>query len=233
MPDRTQQAAPRDADHHVQAALLQDVSRTFALTIPQLPGALRVPVGNGYLLCRIADTIEDDPGIDCESKYRLYAAFLDVLKRGGDEYAFTGTLRDGVSEQVSPGEHRLIDNIPSVIRTTRSLPDKHREALVRCVHIMCNGMYEFQVRKSLDGLGTVEDMNRYCYVVAGVVGEMLTELFCDPSEEIADNREALMNLALRFGQGLQMTNILKDVGEDREVTFDKKLAQADAKATGK
>jgi len=214
---RMQQAPRSEADRHLQAALLQDVSRTFALTIPQLPSALSVPVGNGYLLCRIADTIEDDPGMDCESKFSLYQAFLNVLKQDGDEHAFAEKLRCDVSNHVSPGEHRLIDNIPSVIRTTRSLPAQQRDALVRCVHIMCNGMYEFQVRKSLDGLGTLTEMNRYCYVVAGVVGEMLTELFCDHSEEIGENREALMNLAVRFGQGLQMTNILKDVWEDREV----------------
>ena len=58
-------------------------------------------------------------------------------------------------------------------------------------------------------------MDRYCYYVAGVVGEMLTELFCDYSEEIAQHRETLMRLAVSFGQGLQMTNILKDMWEDR------------------
>jgi len=48
------------ADETYQEKILQDVSRTFALTIPQLPPALRRVVSNAYLLCRIADTIEDD-----------------------------------------------------------------------------------------------------------------------------------------------------------------------------
>ena len=47
------------ADLAWQHATLQEVSRTFALTIPQLPPGLRDVVGNAYLLCRIADTIED------------------------------------------------------------------------------------------------------------------------------------------------------------------------------
>ena len=58
-------ASPLDgmtaSDLAYQAGMLQCVSRTFALTIPQLPGALRDVVGNAYLLCRIADTIEDEP----------------------------------------------------------------------------------------------------------------------------------------------------------------------------
>jgi farnesyl-diphosphate farnesyltransferase len=49
-----------------------------------------------------------------------------------------------------------------------------------------------------------------------VVGEMLTGLFCDYSPEIAKHREVLMPLAVSFGQGLQMTNILKDIWEDRQ-----------------
>ena len=47
-------------DEAYQAYSLQGVSRTFALTIPQLPHQLRLPVGNAYLLCRITDTIEDE-----------------------------------------------------------------------------------------------------------------------------------------------------------------------------
>jgi farnesyl-diphosphate farnesyltransferase len=45
---------------------------------------------------------------------------------------------------------------------------------------------------------------------------MLTRLFCDYSPAIAKHREVLMPLAVSFGQGLQMTNILKDIWEDRE-----------------
>ena len=58
-------------------------------------------------------------------------------------------------------------------------------------------------------------MDKYCYFVAGVVGEMLTELFCDYSQEINQHYDELMTLAVSFGQGLQMTNILKDIWEDQ------------------
>ena len=44
---------------------------------------------------------------------------------------------------------------------------------------------------------------------------MLTDLFCDYSEEINTNKNELMKLAVSFGQGLQMTNILKDIWDDR------------------
>jgi farnesyl-diphosphate farnesyltransferase len=46
---------------------------------------------------------------------------------------------------------------------------------------------------------------------------MLTSLFCLHSPDIAKNHDALMGLAISFGQGLQMTNILKDVWEDHQI----------------
>jgi len=195
--------------------LLLGVSRTFALTIPQLPQELQQAVGNGYLLCRIADTIEDDAGIGLDDKFSFYEEFLQVLKRRADAVDFSRRLHAALSGSVHPAEHELIRLTPTVLHLTRSLPEARQEALLRCATIMCNGMYEFQARKSLDGLGSVPEMSRYCYVVAGVVGEMLTDLFCDYSAAMNEKREAMMNLAVCFGQGLQMTNILKDIWEDR------------------
>jgi farnesyl-diphosphate farnesyltransferase len=80
---------------------------------------------------------------------------------------------------------------------------------------MCYGMPHFQHNASVGGLARSSDLDDYCYYVAGVVGEMLTELFCDYSAEIAQQRASLQSLAASFAQGLQMTNILKDVWEDR------------------
>ena len=76
-------------------------------------------------------------------------------------------------------------------------------------------MATFQENSVQYGLLTQQDMDDYCYHVAGVVGEMLTELFCDYSDEINQNYDELMSLAVSFGQGLQMTNILKDIWDDQ------------------
>ncbi|MDM8569411.1 phytoene/squalene synthase family protein [Thiotrichales bacterium HSG1] len=82
--------------------------------------------------------------------------------------------------------------------------------------MMAKGMAEFQQNSNLNGLDNLVEMDRYCYYVAGVVGEMLTELFCDYSAQIADNKKLLQHLAISFGQALQMTNLLKDIWEDRQ-----------------
>lgn len=207
---------PAESAWDLQSRLLHGVSRTFALTIPQLPVELRNAVGNGYLLCRIADTIEDDPGIDCDQKFLFYQEFLDVLNKRADAHEFSQHLGASLSDAMLPAEHEMVSQTPAIVGLTHSLPEIQQEALIHCTQIMCRGMSEFQSSKSLDGLDSIEQMYWYCYVVAGVVGEMLTELFCDHMELSAKQKETMLDLGVCFGLGLQMTNILKDVWEDRE-----------------
>jgi farnesyl-diphosphate farnesyltransferase len=207
--------ATLESDEDYQSHALPGVSRTFALTIPELPGNLRRVVTNAYLLCRIADTIEDDGDLSADEKQSLHEEFVDVVAGQGDAERFSEAVSPLLSPGTSPAERDLIRNTARVVNVTHSFNMAQRRALDRCVRIMCQGMPGYQRNKSLAGLATLEDLNDYCYYVAGVVGEMLTELFCDYSPAINVNRESLLRHAVRFGQGLQMTNILKDVWEDR------------------
>jgi len=124
-------------------------------------------------------------------------------------------LERRLSERTLPEERDLVSNMERVIRVTRALDERQRAAIQRCIDLMCYGMPHFQRNASVRGLARSSDLDDYCYYVAGVVGEMLTELFCDYSADIARQRAALQSLAASFAQGLQMTNILKDVWEDR------------------
>jgi 4,4'-diapophytoene synthase len=205
------------SDDDFQSDMLQGVSRTFALTIPQLPAALYRVVSNAYLLCRIVDTIEDEPLLDGARKDYFCQQFLRALDGGKNAGLFGRQLSASLSKQTSPAEHELIRNARRVIQITRSFSAAQREALQHCVRTMAKGMTQFQLRNESYGLQTLADLDRYCYYVAGVVGQMLTSLFCLHSPEIAKRHDALMGLAISFGQGLQMTNILKDVWEDYRI----------------
>ena len=68
------------SDIDFQNKILAEVSRTFALTIPKLPDNLVVAVSNAYLLCRIADTIEDDPDLSFSQKKRYSDWFAKILR---------------------------------------------------------------------------------------------------------------------------------------------------------
>ncbi|MDR3416748.1 MAG: squalene--hopene cyclase [Nevskia sp.] len=198
-----------------QDFILPLVSRTFALTIPQLPAPLGRVVANAYLLCRVADTIEDDVALSAADKRRYAEAFVDVVNGRAEAAPLAEELGPLLSLETIAAERNLVRQLPLVIEILRSFRPAQRGAVERCVAIMCRGMHRFQQNAGVQGLGTLRDMDRYCYYVAGVVGEMLTDLFCDFDPAIAARREAMTQLATSFGQALQMTNILKDQWEDR------------------
>jgi farnesyl-diphosphate farnesyltransferase len=80
---------------------------------------------------------------------------------------------------------------------------------------MSDGMSYFHDKQTEAGLRDLKEFEKYCYVVAGVVGELLTTVFGNHSRIFANRFEDQENLAIAFGQALQMTNILKDSPEDR------------------
>ena len=86
--------------------------------------------------------------------------------------------------------------------------------------------------KSLQGceIKNLDDVDSYCYYVAGIVGKILALLFYEQDKTI--DKQKLLNLSVSFGEGLQLTNILKDRYEDslRNVSF-LPIEKDDAKAS--
>jgi farnesyl-diphosphate farnesyltransferase len=203
------------SDEAYQDEILTHVSRTFALTIPQLPAGLSTAVTSAYLLCRIADTIEDEPALSATDTYIFLERFTGVVKGTEDAGRLAHDVVPRLSERTLPAERDLVANMHRVIRVVSRFDERQRAAIRRCIEVMSRGMHQFQRTASLRGLARSTDMDAYCYYVAGIVGETLTELFCAYSPAIMRHHAALYELAPSFGQGLQMTNILKDVWEDR------------------
>jgi farnesyl-diphosphate farnesyltransferase len=141
--------------------------------------------------------------------------FSSALAGHGDAQSLARELEQRLSDRTLAAERDLVSNMERVLTSLARLNESQQTAIQRCVELMCLGMPHFQFSASLKGLARSSDLDDYCYYVAGVVGEMLTELFCDYSPEIARRRPALSAVAASFAQGLQMTNILKDVWEDR------------------
>ena len=60
----------------------------------------------------------------------------------------------------------------------------------------------------------MSELFRYCYIVAGIVGELLTELFLLQVPSLARVESRLRAEAAAFGEALQLVNILKDRDRD-------------------
>jgi farnesyl-diphosphate farnesyltransferase len=203
----------REEDVEFCQEALGQVSRTFVRPIGMLPEQLSIAVTCGYLLCRIADTIEDHPCVPPAERERMFGVFLDTLAG-----ATPGRLAHGF--EAIPGEDAelaLGRNCARVMRVLESLHPDQRAACRRWIAEMVRGMNVYVQRPPGDdqitALTTLADLERYCYFVAGTVGHLLTDLFAGVFE--GSNVLALRADAERFGSGLQMVNILKDIAEDR------------------
>lgn len=204
------------ADREFCRAMLPKVSRTFALGIRLLPARLEEAVRTSYLLCRIADTIEDAPDLAPDRKGALLETLRSALALpDADPAPLAGAFPAPGSE-----EERLVAEAGRVLRSFHALSLEERDAIRPWVQEMAAGMAEFAVRRgSRDGLAaltSVADLDRYCYFVAGTVGHLLTALFRIHHRAIPPSTYArLEGLATSFGLGLQLTNIIKDVSDDR------------------
>lgn len=204
-----------NADLAYQKAILGSVSRTFALTIPLLPSAMEKVVGNTYLLCRIVDTIEDAADLSPQTKQELSALFLQAVLEKVPVESFVKPCLEALRSYGNQDELDLIAHTPTVLRILHTCSNSDQQAVSRCVSIMSEGMSHFHGKQTKDGLKDLQEFEEYCYVVAGVVGELLTTIFSNHSPAFARQIQNQEGLAIAFGQALQMTNILKDSPEDR------------------
>jgi farnesyl-diphosphate farnesyltransferase len=232
---------PVPADRARCAQLLPSVSRTFAITIRVLPGSLRDAVTIAYLLCRIADVFEDSNRIDPRTRkgklLSMAEAFAAITDRSDDAEG-DGHERDRRARErllsclddcdawpdMDEASRALLESGEAVVRAFHSLPPITRGIIAHWVEAMARGMAGFVERElepqSADGLlfklHTWEEMRSYAYCVAGTVGYLLTELFTHDLR-LGDTQKTarLRDLAGSFGLGLQLTNILQDLSEDR------------------
>ncbi len=207
--------------------MLGRVSRTFALNIKVLPAQrLRRPVLLAYLFCRMADTIEDCPSMRADDKGRLLALFARIFVQDPEQglrnaVAFSEALPSGWKKSNDDNEF-LCAHCVWTIALFFYMPVKVQQPIATCVREMCEGMARFAQRQEQhEGQWlTIEneaDLDQYCYYVAGIVGNMLCDLFYIQSPLISDEKYRQMKqLAVSFGLALQVVNIIKDVSEDRE-----------------
>jgi farnesyl-diphosphate farnesyltransferase len=199
--------------------LLLKTSRTFALTIPMLPEPTRTEVGVAYLLFRIIDTFEDATAWSPERRIQALAEVGPLLDEADPRAVAQATSAWLVDPPViHAGYLDLLRVTPQVVSWYHSLAPRAREQLRLHLGRSARGMADFVARTRGDGvleLETLQELRDYCFAVAGIVGQMLTELFViggPPSLEAA--ADELRGNAVRFGEGLQLVNILKDARPD-------------------
>jgi farnesyl-diphosphate farnesyltransferase len=206
------------APEQLLSGLLRDVSRSFYLTLRVLPGKVRAPIGLAYLLARTTDTIADTELVAPEQRLEALQALRERIKGQRETPLDFGAL---ARQQGSRAEGVLLEKCEASLALLRSLPSADTELVREVLNTITSGQ-ELDLRRfagasasSLVALRTNEELDDYTYRVAGCVGEFWTKI-CRanlfPRAQLDD--AFLLANGVRFGKGLQLVNILRDVIAD-------------------
>ena len=193
-----------------------EVSRTFAITIAELDEPMARDICVGYLVCRVADTIEDDARIPPAEKARLLRTYDRALNPDSDTdaSAFDATIAEWVPADPD-ADWRVVAQAPRVLATFQALDPDTRERIRPPVRELVGGMAEFVERYAEEGglrIRTIDELEEYCWYAAGTVGDLVTNLVAqDATPGVVDTLE---RNARDFGLLLQLVNVAKDVGTD-------------------
>ena len=219
VPTTVDDPPPISADIEWCHSAVQEVSRTFAITIDVLENPMSTYVCVGYLLCRVADTVEDARHIPPAEQAALLRSYDRVLDPESpvDGADFVAAVDPWIPESPDrPADWRVVRATPRIIRAFDGQPSGVKRAIRPPVRELVSGMTMFIERYAEVGglrIQTRAELEEYCYFAAGTVGELITNLACrgDVDEE---TERRLYDVAPSFGLLLQLVNIAKDVHTD-------------------
>ncbi len=203
--------------------LLPRVSRSFSLTLGVLPRSLRRPIGLAYLLARAADTIADTRLISREARQGHLDGFRAIL-RHGEKDGLEKIRAALAAAQASPAERELLARLPEAFALLDRL-DRDDQARVRDLLLTLTqgmlfdlGTFPGEDERRLVAIENRQALGRYTYFVAGCVGEFWTEMAMSHRPALSRwDHKAMRREGVRFGQGLQLTNILRDLSRDLRI----------------
>ncbi|XP_074845143.1 squalene synthase-like isoform X1 [Carettochelys insculpta] len=178
---------------------LNQTSRSFAPVIQALDGELRHAVCIFYLILRALDTIEDDMTISLETKIPMLQNFHSCLYQPDWRYMES-------KEKCK----QVLEDFPTISLEFRNLSKVYRDVIEDVCHKMGVGMAEF-LQKKVDSL---QDWDKYCHYVVGLVGISLSHLF-----SVLELEDPIVgqdiDLANSLGVFIEKTIIIRDYLEDQ------------------
>jgi len=198
------------------------VSRLFYTTLVVVPADVRDQVSLAYMFARAADTIADTELIDRPRRLDFLAQLKGQFV--GDQIAW-GQIQD-IQRAIGPlqstsAERILLERLDDCFRLFQEFSAQDRQRVRRLMTTLTQGM-EMDLgmlpgdsAQDLVACKTLDELDQYTYYVAGCVGEFWTDLMCAHRTALGSwNIRQMSEVGARFGKGLQLTNILKDVAHD-------------------
>lgn len=201
--------------------LLQEVSRSFYLTLRVLPRGIRSPMGLAYLLARTADTITDTLLLPTQERMHLLRSFKEQVQGPATLAELDNIVRPVTDNHSIPGERILLTSLPKMFSMLEGSPEGDRASVRSVVLRLIQGMEMDLTTFPTENSGQIlalkdsAELDRYVYLVAGCVGEFWTTVTMAHTPSLTNWDLAHMSeLGVRFGKALQLTNVLRDVPQD-------------------
>ncbi len=203
--------------------VLKQVSRSFYLTLTVLPGCVAKQVGLAYLFARAADTIADAGRMDRSARATLLRQLkLQFVRESCNREEINAIQAMTASQQGHVGERTLLEHLDGCFRMYENLAPDDQVEIRRVLPILISGMemdmerFPGESEADLSALSSLDDLDAYTYKIAGCVGEFWTNIMHAHLPRIRRtwDRESKICTGIRFGKGLQLTNILKDLSTD-------------------
>ncbi|MDT3776398.1 phytoene/squalene synthase family protein [Nitrospira sp. MA-1] len=211
------------SDQHLLGDVLKRVSRSFYLTLAILPRAVRSQIGLAYLLARAADTIADTGDLEDGVRLECLRLLKGQLWGSVPDLAQIKKIQGQVlTQQSNPDERRLLEELEGCFRIYQKFSPTDRSQIAQVLSVLIGGMqfdlHQFPQKtdgEAVRALQAIHDFEYYTYAVAGCVGEFWTKMVCSHLAGFRGWDQACMiPLGIRYGKGLQMVNILRDLPRD-------------------
>jgi farnesyl-diphosphate farnesyltransferase len=198
--------------------LLRSVSRSFYLTLRVLPAAVRPQIGLAYLLARMTDTIADTALVPLEKRLAaLHALRERILGSQNESVNFCELAR----QQGPPAERLLLEQTEQSVSLLQTFAPADQQLIRKVLATITSGQeldlrrFEGTSAEHIVALQTDSDLDDYTYRVAGCVGEFWTKL-CRAHlfPKVTLDESTFLTNGIRFGKGLQLVNILRDLPVD-------------------
>jgi farnesyl-diphosphate farnesyltransferase len=207
-------------------ALLKATSRSFYLTLRVLPRAIRPQIGLAYLLARTTDTVADTEILPVEQRL---AALQKLRERILGQSSARLNFGELAKQQGAPAEKQLLEKVEDSLAALSAFSAEDQN-LTREVLVTITSGQELDLKRfasiaparegarpndKIVALQTAAELDDYTYRVAGCVGEFWTKMCRShlfPNARL-DEKELVAD-GIRFGKGLQMVNILRDLPAD-------------------
>lgn len=204
-------------------SILPRVSRSFYLSVRVLPQSIRPTIGLAYLFCRAADTIADTALLP-RARRRAYLEQYRLLFAGQNVDAIDSLRSNVVEQQQNSAERELLTCLPECFRLLSQLSSGDQQHIRHLVLTLTQGMqldltvFPGEQEGRVHALEVRNDLDQYTYYVAGCVGEFWTRVTMAHVPSLQHWDATLMeSRGVRFGKGLQLTNILRDIAQDLRI----------------